>query len=41
MGRDYLVVQAAMLLFVGMFILVNVAADVCQAIIDPRIRRAS
>jgi peptide/nickel transport system permease protein len=41
MSRDYLVVQAAMLLFVCTFILVNVAADIGQAILDPRTRRAA
>ncbi len=39
LGRDYLVVQAAMLLFVSTFILVNAGADICQAMLDPRTRR--
>src|SRR5258708_11028911 len=39
LGRDYLVVQASMLLFVGTFILVNAGADIGQAALDPRTRR--
>jgi peptide/nickel transport system permease protein len=39
LGRDYLVVQASMLLFVGTFIVVNTGADICQAALDPRTRR--
>src|SRR5262249_53856112 len=36
--RDYLIVQAMMLFFVTVFIFVNVVADVCYALLDPRIR---
>jgi peptide/nickel transport system permease protein len=39
-NRDYLVVQAMMLFFVAVFIAVNVVADLCYAILDPRIRLA-
>ncbi len=37
-NRDYLVVQAMMLLFVGIFVLVNILADLGYALLDPRIR---
>jgi len=37
-NRDYLVVQSTMLLFVTIFIALNVIADVVYAILDPRIR---
>jgi len=40
-NRDYLIVQAMMLFFVAVFIAVNVIADLCYAILDPRIRLAS
>jgi peptide/nickel transport system permease protein len=40
-NRDYLIVQAMMLFFVAVFIAVNVVADLCYAILDPRIRLAS
>jgi peptide/nickel transport system permease protein len=40
-NRDYLIVQAMMLLFVTVFIVVNVVADLCYAILDPRIRLTS
>jgi peptide/nickel transport system permease protein len=36
--EDYLIVQSTMLLFVGTFIVVNVLADVCYALLNPRIR---
>jgi peptide/nickel transport system permease protein len=39
-NRDYLIVQAMMLFFVAVFIAVNVIADLCYAILDPRIRLA-
>jgi len=39
-NRDYLIVQAMMLFFVAVFIAVNVAADLCYAALDPRIRLA-
>jgi peptide/nickel transport system permease protein len=39
-NQDYLIVQATMLLLVQTFIVVNVLADVCYAILDPRIRYA-
>jgi peptide/nickel transport system permease protein len=39
-NRDYLIVQAMMLFFVAVFIAVNVVADLCYAILDPRIRLA-
>jgi peptide/nickel transport system permease protein len=37
-NRDYLIVQSTMLLFVGTFIVLNILADVCYALLDPRIR---
>jgi peptide/nickel transport system permease protein len=37
-NRDYLVVQSTMLLFVTIFIALNVFADVVYALLDPRIR---
>jgi peptide/nickel transport system permease protein len=40
-NRDYLIVQAMMLFFVAVFIAVNVVADLCYAILDPRIRLAA
>ena len=39
-NRDYLIVQAMMLFFVAVFIAVNVLADLCYALLDPRIRHA-
>ena len=39
-NRDYLVVQGTMLLFVTTFIAINILADVCYALLDPRIRHA-
>jgi peptide/nickel transport system permease protein len=39
-NQDYLIVQATMLLLVQVFIGVNVLADVCYAVLDPRIRYA-
>jgi peptide/nickel transport system permease protein len=37
-NQDYLIVQTTMLLLVQVFIVVNVLADVCYAVLDPRIR---
>ena len=37
-SREYLIVQSAMLLFVTVFVLLNILADVCYALLDPRIR---
>lgn len=37
-ARDYPVVQGVVLVFSFLFILVNLAADVCYAYVDPRIR---
>ena len=39
-NQDYLIVQATMLLLVQTFIVINVLADVCYAVLDPRIRYA-
>jgi peptide/nickel transport system permease protein len=39
-NQDYLIVQATMLLLVQTFIVVNVLAGVCYAVLDPRIRYA-
>lgn len=37
-SRDYLIVQSTMLLFVATFVLLNILADVCYGLLDPRIR---
>jgi peptide/nickel transport system permease protein len=37
-NRDYLVVQSTMLLFVTIFVLLNILADVGYALLNPRIR---
>ncbi|MEA2515792.1 MAG: peptide/nickel transport system permease protein [Thermomicrobiales bacterium] len=37
-NRDYLIVQSTMLLFVATFVVLNILADVCYALLDPRIR---
>jgi peptide/nickel transport system permease protein/oligopeptide transport system permease protein len=37
-ARDYPLVQGAVLIFSALFILVNLAVDVCYAYIDPRVR---
>ena len=39
-NQDYVIVQTTMLLLVQVFIVVNVLADVCYAVLDPRIRYA-
>jgi ABC-type dipeptide/oligopeptide/nickel transport system permease component len=39
-NRDYVVVQACLLLLVGVFILVNLIADLSYGFLDPRIRMA-
>jgi peptide/nickel transport system permease protein len=39
-NQDYVIVQATMLLLVWTFIVINVLADVCYAVLDPRIRYA-
>lgn len=39
-NRDYLVVQSTMLLFVTIFIVLNILADVSYAFLNPRIRFA-
>ncbi len=39
-NQDYQIVQATMLLLVQTFIVINVLADVCYALLDPRIRYA-
>lgn len=39
-NRDYVIVQACLLLLVGVFILVNLVADISYGFIDPRIRMA-
>ncbi len=36
-GRDYPVVQACLLLFVVIFVLMNLLVDLCYALVDPRI----
>lgn len=40
-AKDYLIVQGTMLLFVGTFIVINILADVCYALLNPRIRYGS
>jgi ABC-type dipeptide/oligopeptide/nickel transport system permease component len=37
-NRDYVIVQACLLILVGVFILVNLVADISYGFIDPRIR---
>jgi len=37
-NRDYTVVQGALVLFVTVFVLLNLLIDVCYAFLDPRIR---
>jgi peptide/nickel transport system permease protein len=37
-NRDYVIVQACLLLLVGVFILVNLVADISYGFLDPRIR---
>jgi peptide/nickel transport system permease protein len=37
-GRDYMIVQGAVLLFAAVFAILNVLADVTYALLDPRIR---
>src|SRR5579864_1084992 len=39
-NRDYVIVQACLLLLVGVFIVVNLVADISYGFIDPRIRMA-
>ena len=39
-GRDYPVVQAVVILFAVVFLLINYVVDALYALIDPRIRRA-
>ena len=39
-NRDYVIVQACLLLLVGVFILVNLLADISYGFIAPRIRMA-
>ena len=36
--RDYVVVQAVVLLFAAVFVIINIMVDVLYAYIDPRIR---
>lgn len=40
-AKDYLIVQGTMLVFVGTFIAINILADVCYALLNPRIRYGS
>jgi ABC-type dipeptide/oligopeptide/nickel transport system permease component len=40
-NRDYLVVQAGLLILVGIFILVNLITDISYGFLDPRIRLSS
>jgi peptide/nickel transport system permease protein len=37
-AREYLIIQGTMLVFVTAFIVVNIAADACYALVNPRIR---
>ncbi len=41
LNRNYPVVQACVLIFVLMFILVNLAADLLYAVLNPKLRRAA
>jgi peptide/nickel transport system permease protein len=40
-NRDYVIVQACLLLLVGVFVLVNLLADLSYGLLDPRIRLAA
>jgi peptide/nickel transport system permease protein len=40
-AREYLVIQGTMLVFVTTFIVVNVLADVCYAVVNPRLRETA
>jgi peptide/nickel transport system permease protein len=40
-NRDYVIVQACLLLLVGVFIVVNLLADISYGFLDPRIRLSS
>ena len=40
-NRDYVIVQACLLLLVGVFIVVNLIADLSYGFLDPRIRLAA
>jgi ABC-type dipeptide/oligopeptide/nickel transport system permease component len=37
-NRDYVIVQACLLLLVAVFIIVNLLADISYGFLDPRIR---
>lgn len=37
-NQEYIIVQSTMLLFVGVFVVLNIVADIIVALLDPRIR---
>jgi peptide/nickel transport system permease protein len=36
--RDYPIIQGVILIFSGVYVLVNLAVDMCYTLLDPRIR---
>jgi ABC-type dipeptide/oligopeptide/nickel transport system permease component len=38
-NRDYMVVQSTLIIFVTIFVFVNLAADLAYGLLDPRVRR--
>jgi peptide/nickel transport system permease protein len=38
LNRDYPMVQGGLLVTTAMLVLINIAVDVCYAVLDPRIR---
>ena len=37
--RDFMVVQAGLLIFISFFILLNLAVDIAVMLLDPKLRR--
>jgi len=38
--RDYLVIQSTLVIFVAIFVVVNLLADIAYGLADPRVRRS-
>ena len=38
LNRDYPMVQGGLLMVTGFLVLINIAVDVCYALLDPRVR---
>ncbi|MBN9492951.1 ABC transporter permease subunit, partial [bacterium] len=38
--RDYMVIQSTLVIFVAIFVVVNLAADLAYGFADPRVRRS-